>query len=400
LTTITLHTFSGNHYEIGVQQGRAVRELLHKGLEQIPDFEVVKLMKPRLLPTSLFLALAKRRAAKMLKNDIFRYYPEQAQRLKGIAEGAGIDISWGIFVQLMELLITVGPSSFRVSACTSLGFSPQRTKTRETIIAKNFDYPNYLAPYHLTCQTKPKERYQTLGCTMVSSPGMIDGMNEYGLTVTYNHAYATDEPKHFVPISLALQEMLETCKNTDEAVKFITQAKRAGNALLMIADREGNIKTVEISSNHAATHEMIGNQIINTNHYHTPEMQKHEIPRNAVFFGKVPKDILGKRVHESSEQRLKRAQELLKGKTKIDESKIGAILRDHGKDNEPSMLTICAHSEVVSTLRSVIFYPNRKTIKVLIWEPMPKRICRIRVFVIPNSINASRRVSFKCAFRR
>lgn len=369
MTAITLHTFSGNHYEIGVQQGHAVRELLHKGLAQIPNFEVVKLMKPRLLPTSLFLAIAKRRATRLLKNDMLQYYPRQAERLKGIAEGAGIDVSWMYFVQLMELLITVGPSSFRVPACTSLGFGPQRTKTRETIIAKNFDYPNYLAPYHLTCQTTPKEGYKTLGCKMAPLAGMIDGMNEYGLTVTQNSAYAIDEPKHFAPNSLALQEMLETCKNTDEAVKFITQAKRAGNHLLMLADADGTIKTVEISHNYVATRDAVDNQLINTNHYHTPEMQKHEVPRNAVFFGKVPKDMMNKRVHESSEQRLKRAQELLKEKTKIDESKIAAILRDHGKEDNPSMLTICAHSEAVSTLRSVIFYPTSKIIKVLYGNP-------------------------------
>lgn len=369
MTTITLHTFSGNHYEIGVQQGHAVRELLHKGLEQIPSFEVVKLMKPRLLPTSLFLAIARRRATKQLKNDIFQHYPRQAERLKGISEGAGIDVSWMYFVQLMELLITVGPSSYRVPACTSLGFGPQRTKTRETIIAKNFDYPNYLAQYHLTCQTKPTEGYKTLGCKMAPLAGMVDGMNEHGLTVTQNSAYAIDEPKHFAPNSLALQEMLETCKNTDDAVKFITQAKRAGNHLLMIADAKGNIKTVEISHNHSAIRTPIDDQIINTNHYHTQEMQKHEIPRNAVFFGNVPKEFLGERVHESSEQRLRRAQKLLEDKAKTGEKKIATILRDHGRENKPSNLTICQHGEYLSTLRSVILYPNKRAIKVLYGNP-------------------------------
>jgi len=202
---------------------------------------------------------------------------------------------------------------------------------------------------------------------MAPLPGMLDGMNEHGLTVTYNLAFTTDKPRHFAPLSLALQEMLETCKNTEQAVKFIIQAKRGGHdALLMLADAEGDIKTVEISSNHSATREMIDDQIINTNHYHTEEMQQYEIPRNAVYFGKgVPEGQVGVRVHESSEQRLERAQELLKAKTKMDENTITTILRDHGKDNKPSNLTICQHGGYVSTLRSVIFYPNRKAIKVL-----------------------------------
>ena len=369
MSTIDLETFSGSHYEIGIQQGKATRELLHQALKQVPNFIEMKIMKPRLIPMPLFLLLAKRRATKTLENDIFQCYPKQAERLKGIAEGAGIDMPWMFLAQSMELLVNVGPSSYRIPACTSLGFNPQRTITSETIIAKNFDYPNHFSFLHLTCNTKPTGDYQTLGCTMAPLPGMIDGINEHGLTITYNLAFSTDEAKHFAPLSIVLQEMLETCKSTDEAVKFLTNAKRAGSGLLMIADAEYNIKAVEISHNYASIRNLIDDQTINTNHYQTSEMQEHEIPHNAVLSGKVPRDWLGKRVHESSEQRLKRAQELLNSKDKMDENEIVTILRDHGQNNNPSNLTICQHGAYISTLRSVIFYPNRKTIKVLYGNP-------------------------------
>jgi predicted choloylglycine hydrolase len=269
----------------------------------------------------------------------------------------------------MELLI--GTPSYRIEACTNFGLSPQRTTTGETIVAKNFDYLNDLASLILTCETRPKEGYKTLGCKMAPLPGIFEGMNEHGLLATYNLAFTTDKPRNFVPLSIALQEMLETCRSTEEAVKFITQAKRGGHdALLMLADAEGDIKAVEISSNHSATREMVNGQIINTNHYHTEEMQQYEVPRKAVFFGKeVTRDQVGKRVYESSEQRLKRAQELLEGRAKVDEDYIAATLRDHGKDGKPSNLTICLHSEYSSTLRSMIFYPERKVIKVLYGNP-------------------------------
>lgn len=260
-------------------------------------------------------------------------------------------------------------SSYHLQACTSLGFRPQRTTTGETIIAKNFDFLPECAPFHLTRKIEPAEGYQTLGCTIVSFPSMLDGMNEHGLAVNYNFTYTTEKPEYFVPFSIALQEMLETCKDVDEAVKFITQTKRAGNALLTLADTEGNIKIVEITSNHAAIREVRSVQVVATNHFDTPEMQKLEIPRNAVYSGTAPKALHGLRVHESSEQRLERATELLKGKAKIDENKIASVLHDHGRDNKPSMLTICRHSELVSTLRSTIFYPDRRTIKVLYGNP-------------------------------
>lgn len=368
MTKVVLHAFSGDDHEIGVQQGRAVRGLIFDTREQIRNFEAVRLMKPRLLPASLFLMMAKRRATKLLKNDIFEYYPKQAQRLEGIAEGAGIDLSTILFMQSMELLI--GKPSFRLQACTSLGFSPQKTAMKETMVAKNFDYVNDLAPYHLTRETRPKEGYKTLGCTMAPLPGMLDGMNEHGLTVTYNLAYTVEKPKYFTPLSMALQEMLETCRSVDEAVEFLAQAKRGGHdALLMLADAEGHIRTVEITSNHSSIREMMGGQIINTNHYLTQEMQQLEIPYDAVYVGRVPKELIDVRVHESSEQRLKRVQELLRNRTGIDENTIIAILRDHGKDNEPSINTICRHGKYASTLRSVIFYPSKRAIKVLYGNP-------------------------------
>jgi predicted choloylglycine hydrolase len=313
--------------------------------------------------------MAKRRAGKLLTNDIFKYYPRQAQRMSGIAEGAETDMPHILFMQAMELLIS--KPSYRIEACTTLAFGPSRTITGETVVGKNFDYLSILEPYQLTCQTKPKEGYSTLGCKMAPLAGMLDGMNEHGLTVTYNLAYSLDEPECYVPLSLALQEMLETCKTADEAARFITQAKRGGHdAVLTLADAEGNIRTVEITSNHFAMSNAADGQEINTNHYKSDEMQRYEIPRNAVCFGRgTPKESLGVRVHESSEQRLKRAQELLKGKEKVDESKITLILRDHGQDNKPSMLTLCRHADAVSTLRSVVFYPSRKTVKVLYGKP-------------------------------
>lgn len=365
LSPVKLESFSGTHHEIGVQQGTAVRELLHQTIRQFSNFPELKIAKPRFIPMSLFLPLAKRQAIKNLKHDIPAYYPKQAERMKGIAEGADLDLSWIYFSQAMELLVDFGASMVRVPACTSLGFTPERTTTNETIIGKNFDFPNHFLPLNLNLQAKPNEGYQTLGCTMAPLPGIIDGMNEYGLIVTHNTAFTTEKPTNFVPNTIVIQEMLETCKNTHEAIEFLTEAKHAGNALLMIGDAEGDIRSMEVSHNHAAIRKSIEGQIINTNHYHTEEMQKYEIPHNAVFTEKTGTEWAGKRLHQSSEERLKRAQEMLNSCDKITENMIMSVLRDHGKENHPSNLTVCQHGTYNSTLRSVIFYPNTKIMKVL-----------------------------------
>jgi predicted choloylglycine hydrolase len=377
---VRLHRFSGSHYEIGVQQGQAVREQLDKATDDIPRFEAVRLLKPSLLPTSLFMSIARRRAARMLKKDVFQFYPRQSERLTGIVEGARTNLSNILFMHALELSLGGGAGGYRLDACTTFAFDSAHTASGDVIVAKNFDYMNDLQPYQLTCETKPKDGYATLGCKMSPLAGILDGMNQYGLTVTYNLAYTLEKPKCYVPLSMVLQEMLETCRNVSEAAEFILQSKRGGHdAVLTLADAEDSIRTVEITPNHAIAYEAIDGKVVNTNHYKSVEMQRYEIPHNAVFAGKrVPKEHLGVRVHGSSEKRLERVEELLKGTDRIGEDIIIAALADHDKDNAPSMFTICRHAAFASTLRSVIFYPHRRAIKVLYGKPCENRYAEFK----------------------
>jgi predicted choloylglycine hydrolase len=345
-----VYRFAGSHYEVGLQQGKSMRESIHKGLNAILASELMKSSKPKLVPMPLYYSMAKRRANNMLREDIFKYHPKQAQRMQGIADGAGVDLPTILFTQMLEVLI----------GCTTVAFSRDRTSTSETIMAKNFDYVTFLAPYNFACETKLTDGYRTLGFKMVSLPGMYDGMNEHGLAVTYNLARSTDKPEFFVPTGIMLQEMLETCVNVDEGVRMIAQSKRGGHdGLITLADPSGDIKTVELSSHYAVVRETTHGQVINTNNYQTAEMQGHEVPLDS---GDLPG-------FQSSLGRVDRAMELLKDKSLVDEGAICSVLRDHGREGFPSVYTICRHGEPGCTHRSMIFYPDRKTIKVLFGNP-------------------------------
>ena len=106
--------------------------------------------------------LAKRRADKLLRKDLFSLYPKQAERLRGIADGASMDVSSILFIQMLEMVFC---------ACTTLGFSSKATSTSETILAKTFDYMNFTEPYSLTCETQPKKSYKTLCSRMAPLSG-------------------------------------------------------------------------------------------------------------------------------------------------------------------------------------------------------------------------------------
>jgi len=337
--------FSGSDYEIGFQQGQSNREAIHKGIEEVFSLDLVNQSKPKLLPKSLFVMLAKRRADKLLKKDLFSLYPKHAERIRGIAEGAEIDVSSLLFIQMLELVI---------GGCTSLGFLPSATSTGETILAKNFDYASFCEPYNLVCETQPSKGYKTLCCRFISLSGALDGMNEHGLAMTYNLARSIDKPECHVPTSVILQEMLETCKNAEEGADFLTKAKTGGHdGIITLADATGNIRVIEYSRQHAKVREPQSDVVINTNHYQTAEMKSVEV---------TP-------VYPNSPPRFERAKNLLEHERNIDEELIGAVLRDHGTENVPSDMTVCVHGDWFGTLRSMIMYPKKRLMKLLFGHP-------------------------------
>ncbi len=346
--------FSGSDYEIGLQQGQSCREGIQNATKKVFSLEPVLQEKPKRLPKSLFVMFAKRRADKMLRKDLFTMYPKQAERIRGIAHGAEVDVSSLLFIQMLELVI---------AGCTSLGFRSGVTSTGETILAKNWDYPNFAEPYPLVCETQPTKRHKTLSCRLVPLAGMLDGINEYGLAVTYNLARSVDEPVCNVPTSVIVQEMLETCTSTQEGVEFLMKAKTGGHdGIITLADAGDIIKTVEISRQHIKVREAQSDIVINTNHYQTQEMKAIE---------KTP-------VYPNSLPRFDRASLLLENKKDIDEKLIGEVLRDHGKNNIPSETTICVHGKWFGTLRSIIMYPKERHMKVLFGHPCENEYQEIR----------------------
>ncbi len=349
-----VYRFAGSHYEVGLQQGKSLRESIHEGLKGILASELVKSSKPRFVPTAFYYSMAKRRANNKLREDIFKYHPKQAQRMQGIADGAGVDLQSILFTQMLEILI----------GCTTVAFSPDRTSKSETIMAKNFDYVTFLAPYNFACETKLTDGYRTLGFKMASLPGMYDGMNEHGLAITYNLTRSTDKPEFFVPTGIVLQEVLETCATVDEGVRMIARSKRGGHdGLITLVDPSGDIKTVELSSHYAVVREATNGQVVNTNNYQTPEMRAREVLLDS---GGLPG-------FRSSQDRIDRATEILKDKPVVDEGTIRSVLRDHGREGVPSAFTICKHGESGCTHRSMIFYPGKRMIKMLFGNPCQKR---------------------------
>jgi len=158
-------------------------------------------------------------------DDVYNYYLERAEQLEGVAEGAGVDLSTALFFIYLELS-GVGETRFSVDVCTAVGFQREATECGETVMVKNMDFYNDFAFMLTARKTVPDDGYSVFGNKAAPYPGMIDGMNEHGLSVIYNFAYTTSKPTQYTPLSLAVHETLQSCEMTEEAVRHITQAKR------------------------------------------------------------------------------------------------------------------------------------------------------------------------------
>jgi len=157
------------------------------------------------------------------------------------------------------------------------------------MVFKNFDYAKNAFPLQIVRHSIVEDGYNTLDASLVPLPGSHAGINECGLVVCYNYAFGLDKPCFNVPISILCQEVLENCETTKEAISFIKNSRRAGGALLLIADMEESLKSVELTSNHMNVRDDNGRGfIVNTNHYLTKEMNQWDIPHNAIYSKNTP----------------------------------------------------------------------------------------------------------------
>ncbi len=365
---VDLYNLKGDHYDVGLQQGKETKELTQVFLDVIKRDEEFHILKPWWVPTSFFIWFLKQKGSKNVRRDINKFYPKQGIRMKGISDGAEVDLK---LVELACFFESYMSLNIRYTlGCTSFGVKSFRNDLGELVIFKNFDYIKDSLPLQIVRRCILDDGYSTLDTSLVPLPGCHAGINEYGLVVCYNYAFGLDDPCYNIPISILCQEMLENCKTTEEAVDFIKNSKRAGGALLLIGDKEEDLRSIELTSNHMSVHDDDGRgYIVNTNHYLTREMTPWDIPYNAVYSKNTPGSVQGEKVHDSSEKRYNRVRFLLDTKKEYSITELKNILRDHNEEKTGNRLTICSHGDYYSTISSLIFYPRRRTMEILYGKP-------------------------------
>src|SRR5262249_28160712 len=156
-------------------------------------------------------------------------------RLSGIAQGAGVDSERLWLLTAMEAMMSDQSDCTRVpplGGCSALAVTGRRSAIGEPVIVRNFDYIEPVRPLYSMRRSRPNGGFESLDFTLAPFPGTIDGINEKGLCITYNYAYATDRRRPSAPLSIVIADALQRCGSVAEAVSWITSRPRWGAGIL------------------------------------------------------------------------------------------------------------------------------------------------------------------------
>ncbi len=364
---VRLFDFSGEHYEMGYQQGLQAREALLYLAASLQQSESLRAQKPFYMPTRAFIYSLAARSMREFLPDITTHYPNQRKRLEGLARGSQMEE--GFFCLMMSLEIMRTHFDYGIGGCTAAALGEERCAQGEPVLVKNLDMPPELQPTFITRLSQPAAGFRSLEVTNAAGLGCYDGVNEQGLAVSCNYAFGTDLPKVHVPVSLIAQEILENCSAVGEGVEVALGSKRAGGGLILLVDASGDMASVELTPNFGGVRESEDGILINANHYLTSDTIPYGIPQNAYFSARAPRGLRGVRVHESSELRLSRAQQLLGEKEVFSLRELVGVFSDHGEGGRGDNNSICRHGEYFATTCSVIMLPRSRRLLVTYGSP-------------------------------
>jgi len=364
---VILFEFAGDHYEMGFNQGMQFKDAMAGFFGTMERSEAFAVSRPPLFPARAYFGYRARRAITELLPDIQTHYPNQKRKIDGLAKGSGK--AEQLFYLAASQELSPDGVSYRLGACTALGVAPERFMMNEPAVIKNYDGPLEYQPFYVTQHCCPDEGLDNICVSIAGLAGCHDGMNRHGLVLSCNYASSTDLPKVMVPASILVQETLERCRTTEEAVGFLERSRRGSGALILVADADGELASVELSPNFSGVRAPENGVVINTNHYRSPELKPYDIPRNAYYTNRNVRALRGLRIHESSELRYERAELSLSELEMVSPRDLVGIFGDHGEGGRGSDNTICRHGGYYWTTCSMMFLPASRRMLVTYGNP-------------------------------
>ncbi len=355
----------GNPTERGFQQGEQLKDKIHNTFDIVFHSKMFSEVTSKIIPLSIIKLALGIMGKKNLKKSLQQLLPNQYEKMKALSRAAEIKGRLIYGVHFIEVMSGDPKSLYKnppVQACSMIFALPEATSDKLMIFGRNYDFPNVLQPFQVVREEIPDNAYNNLNFTQYPFTGCHMGINEKGLAIGYNYGRSwKKEPLDFrlkgVPGTFIVQEVLETCATTQEAVDFITKfTARANGCHFGLMDTSGDTCVIETTSTRHAIRKPEDGILAHTNHYQTEELKDANLPEYVRF----KMDDMDISPIESPIRRYQREIELLeKNKGQITMNTIKSILSDHD-NREPDDFTVCTHGPSAGTLGSIIVLPTKR----------------------------------------
>ena len=364
----------GSPAERGFQQGEQLKDKIHNMFDVVFHSKMFSEVTSKLIPLSIIKLALGIMGKKNIKKSLQQLLPNQYDKMNALSKAAEINGRLIYGSHFLEVMSGDPKSLYKnppVQACSMIFALPEATSDNSMIFGRNYDFPNVLQPFQVVREEIPDNGYKNLNFTQYPLIGCHMGLNEKGLAIGYNYGRSwKKEPLDFrlkgVPATFIIQDALETCATTQQAIDFITKFTGRSNGFHCgLMDASGDTCVIETTSTRYAIRRPEDGILAHTNHYQTEELKDANLP-DYIRFKMDDMDISP---IESPKRRYKREIELLKKyKGQITMDTIKKILSDHD-NREPDDFTVCTHSHRFGTLGSVITLPLKKEFWVTDYYP-------------------------------
>lgn len=355
----------GNDRELGLALGTELQGKINFAALSITELETFRLHRPWWMPSIFYRFLAQRKARWSLEPRFSDCYPHLAQRILGMAQGARTSVDFLYLFHAMES----APNDVdnpALAGCTAIAARGKKTVDGHAVIGHNFDLVEMASRMLSLRECSRQGKYRYLGFSLAPMAGVVDGVNEAGLAISYDYAPATDVELTSPPVSFAVEETLSDCSSVKEAIRRLSKLPRGGGALLMLADAQGDIASMELSANHHRVRrpKRRSDYIHHSNAYHTRTMRKRELPRTAIYSDTAPEGLRNQPVFQSAQQRDDRMADLAKRSEPLSPDSLARLMSDHDEHGTGSADTICMHGSYWSTLASIQLLPQQRRMRI------------------------------------
>jgi len=316
---------SGTHREVGQQIGAKMKPRLQRILprlrENLPPGVSWKdmVLKGR-------LCLAHSRAV----------YPQFVEELEGIAEAADLPFEetfLAICEELWEPAAWHADFPLLARGCTDFAARGQATADGSTLVAHTNDLPPEAEEDLVILKVRAGDEPEFLGVS-VAGLGFSAGFNAAGISMTGN-AVSCSDIRPGVPRLLIARAIL-AARRLGEAMDACLLPLRASNYNNVIADKNGEVYSMEGSATDCEPIYIDGDIMAHTNHYLSLPMRQFEAHRNYIGGSII---------------RYNRAMRLLREHFgRLSPKVFQKLLTDH--TNYPA--SICKHAGATVTVFSII----------------------------------------------